>query len=64
MSSPDEVRGLIPAQRNGEGPDSARFDGFSAADHRGRVRVLSTDFDLGAWFDPDTLPDDAETDRP
>lgn len=68
MTFPDDIRSLIPAQRNGDSPDYARTgpapDGSPTVDGRSWVRVVSADFDMGAWFDPGTLPHDAEPDLP
>jgi hypothetical protein len=68
VSFPNDLRSLIPAPRNGDGPDATRtapaLDGLPAIDDRGRVRVVTGDFDMGAWFDPSALPHDAEPDRP
>lgn len=68
VSFPDDLRGLIPAQRTGDGPDSTRTgrtpDGSPTVDGRGWVRVFGADFDMGAWFDPGMLPHEPErTDR-
>lgn len=63
MSSRADLLDAVGRRRNGSGPDACPVaaDGTDAVDDRGWERVVSADFDMGAWFDTRTTSTDTET---
>ncbi|OLE20956.1 MAG: hypothetical protein AUG49_23140 [Catenulispora sp. 13_1_20CM_3_70_7] len=66
MSQPIDLRAPANLRRDGDGPDlcavtTVTADSADAVDDRGWTRVVSADFDMGAWFDAPTPSPDAES---